>query len=132
MLSGGISSSNSYIGSKLKILRSHCDLVVYFPSDVKTQRAFISSIASGSDYQKLKRIFELSTSDLLDNFSNRALFSHRPCYPYLSLILNKSSDREFRHRETLYNCNSTLSTPKDLLPKSPPAFISPSSHHDFE
>ena len=47
----------------------------------------------------------------------------RGCYPYISLVLNKACGKDFRYRETLFNCASPKISEDDILPKAPPAFL---------
>ena len=111
-------SVSSYYGQHLKTIKSSLDLIVWFPSAEKELRTYLQSIESGNAYRKAKKIAQIATVDVLSNFSNRSLFDHRNCHPYLSMILNKATNQSFRFRETLFNLNNEKS-----LPLVPPAFI---------
>ena len=118
LFSSNNKASSSYFASHINTIRAHLDAVIWFPSDDKLLRSFLQNIWTGNSYRKVKKIAQLATTDTLANFSNSSLFEYRECFPYLVMILNKSSNRHFKYRESLYNLHH-----KKSLPHVPPAFI---------
>ena len=88
-------TGNSMSNQSLRTLRANVDGMVLFPAPSRDVRAIISSLFTGDHYQTVKAIYktQIEQSNFYETPSDERSFR-----PYVFLLLNMLSDKNYRYR----------------------------------